>query len=396
MRARAIMLLMAVLVLMPLPVLAGMGVSPGSVDFRGMLRGGYYERYVTVSNPEEDDAVVNIGVEGPVATWFITEPSKFTLPGKAFMLVKIIVRPPNDTPNGLHTGSILFASRPAAQEEFGGSGAQALSAVSVSAVVEVTDVEVLQLKDTVFGVPNTEECRPILVTASYRNTGNIRVVPRVHVDLYTAERKLLESADQTGDTVLPTQAGVTNMRLPFKTAEFICLPIGRYVADVTVTGNGQQMGQSSVPFEIFSRGTLTVSGQLVEVTVPGNITLGETIKIEGVFKNTGQIPELSKLVAEVSQGGNVVGNVAGDELEVLSGGMEKLSAFYKPGSPGRYKLSSYVTYEGHVTERQNKEVDVLWPLSYLVGGAVIVVGVVVALIVLARRRGRSQANQRKR
>jgi hypothetical protein len=390
-----VLTLFVVLLFGPLPALAGIGISPGSLGFESMLRGGYYERYVTVSNPQDDDVVVSVGAEGQVAKWFTTEPNNFNLTGKSFRLVKIIVQPPSDMPNGVYSGTILVAAKPAALEQMGSTGAVAISAVLIDATVTITDVEVLQLNVEGASVQNTEECRPILVSIGLRNTGNVRVTPTVRMEVRTTDtNKVMQTADGTGELVLPTKTSSFNFRIPAKTPEFVCLPIGGYIAETKVYGNGQFVGSSQMPFNVFPRGTLSLAGELLQLDASPNITLGEMVKVDGLFKNTGQLPAMSKLVLEVSQGGNLVGNMAGDEREVNIGGIEKLTAFYRPGSPGRYRITGYVSYEGKLTDRKDVDVEVRWPMSYLLGGAAIVLGIVVALIVLSRRRA-PQAKGRK-
>jgi len=221
------------------------------------------------------------------------------------------------------------------------------------------------------------------------------VTPTVRMEVRTTDTdKVMQTADGTGELVLPTKTSSFNFRIPAKTPEFVCLPIGGYIAETKVYGNGQFVGSSQMPFNVFPRGTLSLAGELLQLDASPNITLGEMVKVDGLFKNTGQLPAMSKLVLEVSQGGNLVGNMAGDEREVNIGGIEKLTAFYRPGSPGRYRITGYVSYEGKLTDRKDVDVEVRWPMSYLLGGAAIVLGIVVALIVLSRRRA-PQAKGRK-
>jgi hypothetical protein len=392
----AVLAMIAFLIIVPLPVIAGVGVSPGELYFNGMLRGGYYERYVTISNPEEDDMLINTGVEGPFAGWFSTNPTTFTLAGKSFQLVKVIVRTPEDMPNGRYQGNILFTSKPAFLDQMGGTGAVAVSAVLVTAGVEITDIEQLQLVVGGIYVQDTEECRPILVSAGMRNTGNVRVTPRMHTEIVTADTgRPMQTGDQTGVAILPTMPGELSQRIPAKTLEFACLPIGKYVANVQIFGNDVQMGTAKINFEIFPRGTLMLSGELLEVTAPSNVTLGEPIRIDGVFKNTGQLPALSKLSVEAYNGG-LVGTANGDEREVSAGSTDKLTAFYVPTTPGLHKLKAYVSYEGRVSDSKEVQVDVRWPSTWLLGGAVVLLAVVVALVILARRRGKKKTDKRGR
>ncbi|PIN89395.1 hypothetical protein COU57_06195 [Candidatus Pacearchaeota archaeon CG10_big_fil_rev_8_21_14_0_10_32_14] len=81
------------------------GVSPGELYYKDVLRGGYAEKSVLVIANSEEPVDIEIEGLGAMKSWF-NYTKKFTLDdGKNFQLV-ISVSPPPDIPNGNYTGFV--------------------------------------------------------------------------------------------------------------------------------------------------------------------------------------------------------------------------------------------------------------------------------------------------
>ena len=377
-------------------VLAGVGLSPACVSFEKMVRGGYAERYLTISNPVDENVSVFINLEGDVAGWITIEPSSFNMSGVGFKIIKIITKPPGHIPNGVYKGRVVVISKPALppEELEAGSSIIVASVVAADISVEISDLQLLRYKVERINLPDTEECRPILINLNLRNTGNVNATPRFHVEIKSKDGgTLLQQYDRTADPILPTTTSTVNLRVPYKIEQFKCIPSGEYLSDIKSYADGALMDSSVLSFKIYPRGTLTVAGEILELKVPENITLGEVAKIEALFKNTGQIPVVAKLNVEVYQGGRLVETLNSDPVEVYMGGVQPLVAYFSPKGGGKYTFLVSVLFEEKKSDIREAEMEVLWPTEYWailgVTGAAIVGGAVF-LILRKRKKGKKR------
>lgn len=362
-------ILIICLSLIPAIAFAGVGLSPSTVYFEKMVRGGYAEKYITVSNPTDEDVSITVAVEGEISGWFDIEPKNFNLSGIGFKIVRVIARPPSNIPNGVYRGRVLIISKPVMPPEAPqGSVIRVASVVAADALVEVSDVQLMRYNVEKLDLPSTEECRPIIITAYVRNTGNVNVTPSFHIEIKSLAGQLVKSYDYKAELpILPTTSKTIFIRVPYEIEHFKCIPEGTYIAEITAyTDDGSVMDKSSIKFKIYKRGVLTVAGELIELKAPKNITLGEVAKVEALFKNTGQIPVAAKLNVEVYSGGRLVQTLSSDPVEVYMGGVNPLTVYFKPGFPGKYTLSAIANFEQKTSNVLQTEIDVLVPLYYWV------------------------------
>jgi len=365
--------------------LGGAGLSPASVDFEDMVRGGYAERYITVSNPTDEMTTVTVGTEGDISGWATAEPQMFNLSGISYRIVKIIVRPPSSIPNGVYSGRMLVVAKPYVPPEMSsGSSVSVASVIMASVSVEISDLQMLSYKVENVRMPDTEECRPILVYFSLRNTGNVNVTPRFDAEIISKSNgETVQKYSEKGSSILPTQALSHSLRIPYKMEQFKCVPEGLYRAHiVSYTDSGSIMDTSDLDIRIYPRGTLTVGGEIMSLEVPNNVTQGDVIKINALFKNTGEIPVMAKLKAEVYSGGRLVDTVSSEQIEVGPGSVVSLPAYYTPSGGGKYKILASVIFEEKSTETVQAEVEVLWPQSYMIIIAILIVACLVAIYLL--------------
>jgi hypothetical protein len=372
---------------------AGVGLSPASVEFKNMLRGGYSELYLTVSNPTAEDTTVSVSVEGELKDWLYIEPGAFNMSGISYKIVKVIARPPNSIPNGYYTSRVLVVAKPALPPEAAaGSTISVASVVSAEASVEVSDLQMLRYAVEGISLPDTEECRPILVYANLRNTGNVNVTPKFNVEISSkTSGTVIQTYDYTSSAVLPTQTSNVLIRVPYNIEQFKCIPEGRYSAQIKAYAGDSVMDTSNLDFRIYQRGVLTVAGEITELKVPRNVTLGDVAKIDAIFKNTGQITVAAKLKAEIYEGGRLVDTVSSDPKEIRAGSMDTLTAYFTPKGGGTHKVIASAVFEEKSSNTAEAVVEVFWPQIYwIVLGAVIVVSVAGILIFRKRPAGRGE------
>ena len=394
---RSLIAAAVLLLLLAQPAFAGIGLSPAEISFKGMIRGGYSEKYFTVSNPTDDLADVNIAITGSVGSWTIIEPQQFTLQGRSFGVFKVIVQPPADTPNGVYNGQIMVVGRPHVSSEGGASSVSVASAVAAGLTVEVSDVQTLRLNVEAASISDTEECRSIIAEFRLRNLGNVRITPHITFDIKNSEGVTVQKHEQNTEEVLPTRATYSMIMLPYQLTKSTCIPEGQYTVDAVIYSDTTVMGRATLGFHVWPRGHLTISGEIIEIQAPTNVTLGETARIDAVFKNTGQLPVSAKLVAEILSGAAIVDTISGDPKEVGIGGIDKLTAYWRPSSPGRYIIRAKATFEDHETATKEATIEANPPGWWMIaGGAAAGMLIVIVVIFTRLRKGKKGKKGRKR
>jgi len=371
------------------PAFAGVGASPADVHSEGLLRGGYAESFISVSNPGAEPQLVTIRIQGETAGWSIAEPNNFTVTGHGYKLIRIIVQPPIDMPNGIYKSTIYITSMDlqAAAAAQQGLGVTVAAGVGVMQYVTITDVEVRQYIIEGISVPDTEECRQVQVIASARNTGNVRLNANFDIDITGSAGEAIKNFNYTSEEMLPTKPYNFVIRTSPDFAGFTCMPTGSYNAKISALLDENVIFTTVLPFNIVPRGTLTMFGVLQNLTLPANATLGETVKIEGTFKNTGQLPELAKLSAEIYKGNKLSKIIEGDAIEANLGETKTLNAYWKPGWPGKYTIKAAALYEGKSTDIIEASIKVMFPTWLIYAVAIIIIATaVIALILMIRPR----------
>jgi hypothetical protein len=366
------------------------GAAPSSFNFPGMLRGGYSEQTVTVSNPSSSDVTIIVSGDGEISQWIHAEPNEFILSPGSSAPVTIIVEPPIDIANGEYKNDLLVLGKPT---NAGDGQVAIVGGVSLAVTAEITDNEETSFEVRRVTIPATEECRPIEVRVSVANTGNVRVIGDFTFTLKTGE-KVLKSIDYITETLLPTREHRFSVELPYEIEQYDCVPVGDYTIDVVGSLSGQEQYSASHPFTIFERGSLSILGELTNIVIPENVEAGQLIKIEADFKNTGELTYRAQLVTELYSGSAIADTVKGDVVEVFSGNTKTLEVLYRPTLPGDYTLKLYAqdSISGAKTIEVEYPFKVILPTIYLIAGLIILI-IIILVIILKLRKKDTQVSQ---
>lgn len=392
---RAALPALIIFALLAMPVAAGVGASPASITFSNLLRSGYAESYMTISNPGSEPVNVSVGIDGNVVGWLTATPSSLVVQPGAFAVVKLVIQPPADIPNGIYSGTVLVMSGPTTPATpAGGTSVAVASAVGVVITAEISEAQRLEYRVEGAWVPDTEECRPVQLVVAVRNTGNVRERARFDINILSSG-STIKSYSWTSDEMLPTKVYNLVARVPYELEQFRCIPVGSYVASFTAWLNDALMYTGSVPFKIWERGSLTVAGAITQLTVPQTVMLGESVRIDAAFHNTGQLPVLAKLKAEIYQKSmsdwRLVDTVESDEIDVNLAATETLTAYYKPGWSGDYKVKATVLFEGKSSAPAEAEFKVLMPTILMAGiGAALIIIIILVVLLWRRQRKKKQ------
>ena len=329
---------------------AGIGVGPSKLTIPDALRGGEYERYVTVFNLGDEEAGFAFGASGDAGGWVSfserdapdTPVEQVSVPGhgEATVLVKVSV--PQGAANGDYEAVISVTT--VARAEGAGSVQAVTLSSQVALTVSVTGTQVLQGRASSIRIRDVEEGYPLRIEAFFQNTGNVEARPQFNVQI--VKGGTVVATFVIADSVVRPESSEM-LHLECDTSDQGC---GDYVCIVEASLNGVVVAREELSFTILPRGTLSRSGACTGVVLDGSPELGTIRKLVATFVNDGQIDTMAKLVGEVYCDGVLVEVLNGDEILVPVGYTGELVAYLKLDNPGKYTVEAQVLYEGKLTD----------------------------------------------
>jgi hypothetical protein len=346
----AVIVLVAVIVCQPVSA-AGIAVGPSSLTIENGLRGGSFERSLTVFNPSDTGFEVVLRTEGSAGDWirFSTidndeEIETIYVPENGQIPVLMRVTVPDDAANGRYTATIVVETVPG--EEIPGSVGMILQAKSALEIT-VTDVEKISGEVTSIVVRDTEVNVPLGVEIGFKNTGNVVVTPEITA-VISRDGSVIDTVTWAETPVRPGTTEQIVMHWPNEG-----LAAGTCQANVMVSLRGEVLADENRTFEILPLGSLTRQGELTDLNYDGALVVGKPIKVTGLFKNSGSIATRAKLSGEVYRGGSLVDVISGDEMTVLVFSEDALTAYYTPKEPGEYTMKTCAVFEGKTTDAKD-------------------------------------------
>jgi hypothetical protein len=329
----------------------GLGISPPSFTVADALRGGEYERTITVFNTADDDGDYELGATGPESGWITfyhtddpeTPITALTIKGhtKERVLVKIQVA--DDASNRDYTPTIYVKSiPPEATAGAGGAVAHAVLKMPVSATIQVTGVQILKGTVESITTADTEIGYPLRIKVAFKNDGNVGANPKIAIRI-TKDGTHIDSFVHDASGIKPGKADTIN--IPWNTTE-----PGDYSASVSVSLGDETLATKDVPFTILPRGAITRKGVLESLSLEGEPVVNRVIKVLAAFENTGTSDARAKFKGELYRDGELVDVLESEEKLVVAGEKPQLIAYYKITVPGEYKIEGIVCYEGKDTE----------------------------------------------
>lgn len=379
--------------LLPVPVWAfGVGMAPMELEIENALRGGVYERVVTVFNPSAADALYNLRAEGQAEAWLSfydwddkTAIQSLTVPGESNTHVLVQVAVPLDIPNDTYTATIYAETSPG--DNSGDMGVSTIMRASSVLSIAVTDIEILSGSVSNINARDTEAGFPLVLEISFKNTGNVFAQPRID---YQINRENIEiAAFSYAETSVKPESQETIM-VEWETAAD---QTGDYIAHVAVSLDEKALATREIPFKILPPGSLTKQGELISLAYEGQPLPDSMLKIQADFQNTGQGDVRANLITELYRDGNLIDATKSEETLVPVGQTGTLTSYLKLGEAGKYTIKGSVAYEGKQTGAKEISVDTAGAqtgLSFtswlIIIGIVVVLAVVIITVRLRRRR----------
>jgi len=318
--------------------------------FDNSLKGYTYENMLTVINMDTEDMNYSLSSSGDIGGWVSfycldtdTQIQTAIVPANSKTSVIVKFQIPPDAASKNYTGELVVRSVP---KESDASGSQQSLIVGGSSQVRiiVTGDQIIDGVVNGIAVNDIEPGYPLKVETMFRNTGNVVVTPETKVTILK-DREIIQSYIYNKTTIKPsvTEAIIAE----WKTTEEN-IP-GDYTANVTVSLDGNILRSSDLTFKIFPVGTFTRQGNLTDIIIEGEPTIGSMVKVYAFFENTGEIATAAKFSGEVYKDGNLIDTITSEELQVEKYKEAELVSYFKLESKGDYLIKGKVIYSGKET-----------------------------------------------
>ena len=335
----------------------GVGVSPTSFTISNALRGGEFEKEITIINPTEEESSYTFNATGIIKDWVsfhniddLSSIDYITVPGKESDETnkkKVIVRikVPADVSNDIYNGTIYIKTAP--KETTGDGGLSTKTRVPIRVGVDVSGTQILNGTVNDIYTRDIEINYPLRINVLFENTGNVIATPSIDVKILKKDGKNIDSFVHDNTSVKPYSTDT--IELFWNSTGY---GVGEYDAMVSVYLGGKQIGEKKLSFNILERGSLTRTGDIKELYIENEPVVGIYIKIHATFENTGEIESDVQFKGEVYKNDNLIDIVTSDEILLLPGETETLTSYYKINEPGIYKIRGIILFSGKQTDPQ--------------------------------------------
>lgn len=331
-------LLIGVLFLIPLTSADYIGISPASVFFENVLRGGYSERIVIITINTEIPTAVEVQLRGEVADWINVSAENFEVTKNNPYSLKISVNPPADIPNGNYTGFLRVRTSPTGQVKEGYATGVVQTALDLSIKVEITDLEILSCSASRFEIFSAEKGDPIVLKTEITNRGNIRISPKIRVDIWNQEQtRIVKTQEFSTEEIMPTTSQMITNQISSND-----LQIDQYWAEISIL---DCYASQVLTFDVLEVGALKSSGELSKILISPWHNVGETLEIKAYFSNTGEKRFDAQFKGTISLEGKIVDLLESELISVNIGDEETFLFYFTPKRQGKYIVTGRVFYD---------------------------------------------------
>lgn len=331
---------------------ANVGVSPASIYFPDVLRGGYAERSVTVSADSIEPIGIQISTWGEAKDWINYSEDFFELVKDSPHQLNIFVTPPDDIPNGNYTGFVRIMTSSLGESIEGHAVGVVRSSLDLAITIEIVDSEIIQCKTSHFEVNSVEKGDDIVFIMDILNEGNIRINPRIVVDIWNSDQtEIIHHVDFSDQQVLPTREDKFLVRVPSGGFD-----VSQYWAEVSVL---DCFSSALLTFDVLGVGALSANGVLLRILSVPNASIGDTVLIEASFKNTGEKEVEAQFKGRITKNGKLVQILESPTSDVLINDIEKFPFYFTPQESGRYVIDGRVYYDSKKTFEKSAVIEIM-------------------------------------
>jgi hypothetical protein len=327
------------------------GVSPATLFFEEVLRSGYSERTVVISVDSEEPVAIQLTPRGEITEWINYSANNFSVSKRNPYILTISVTPPSDAPNGNYTGFLRIMTSEFGEGVEGHAVGIVRTALDLSMIVEVTDIEVRNCRAYEFNVESVEKGDDIVFNFQVENNGNIRLEPRISIDIWDRDQtEIVKSQEFSNQEILPTTKKDFQARMDSDD-----LNLGQYWAEISVI---DCYSKETLTFDVLEPGALKAEGVLLSILTNKTAETGETVPVDVGFKNTGEKEVEAYFKGRASLGEKIVQILETDKINVPVDSIEHFTLFFTPEEPGRYIISGRVFYSSKKTFESSTVIDV--------------------------------------
>lgn len=348
---RMLFLVLTVLLLLSSVSAANIGISPATIYFKDVLRGGYAEKIVTITIDSSEPTKVVLAPRGEIAEWISFEKTEFEVSKNKPYYLKIILQPPTDVPNGNYTGFLRVTTSGKSESIEGQATGIINPALDLYLEVDITDIEYSSCRAWDFSVQSAEKGDDVLFKLKIYNEGNIRLSPTIKIDIWDQERtEIVKQLEFSNEIVIPTTEEELNIYMDSSD-----LDLGQYWAEVSSI---ECYSSETLTFDVLEEGALKAQGVLLSVTSPPWIKVGDTTLIEALFENNGEKNVNARFKGEITLGNKIVQILESEASLVDMGEIESFKFYFTPTKEGRYIVTGMVFYDGKRTFEKSTVINV--------------------------------------
>jgi len=323
----------------------GLSVLPAFIKMN-VIRGQKFNVSISVSNPDSNEWTYLIRADDNITDWvsFYMEGqneriSQITVPAATSKDFIASFNIPKDAQNGNYLSTIFVETL------YSGSGSQNYTSslkikVPITVSLNVIGSQILAGLVKNITVTDIEINRLLRIKTEFKNIGEVVATPRIEGVI---KKNGVEIANFMHNT---TSVYVGNTSIINAEWDTTGQTVGDYVANVKIYLDFRLLEEENLNFKILDRGTLTAEGIITKVTIPDKTKVGQPIKIEVLFKNTGEMDIIAKIIGEIYQDDDLIDSIEGEETLIETNDEETLTAYFKTENPGDYQFKGNVLYEG--------------------------------------------------
>ncbi len=343
-------LLTAILLFSGMAAAVNVGVSPATLSFKNVLRGGYAHGSVVVSVDSPYPVRIAANATGDVASW-LNFTSNFSSSVNNPYVLGISVTPPDNMPNGNYTGFVRIETLATNGTVPGQAVGIIHSTLDVYIKVEVVDTQVLQCSAGSFSVQSVEQGDDAVFNVNVTNQGNVIINPKISIKVWDENQtKVVKEINTQGGNILPTLKKQISIRM--NTADF---PISQYWADVSVD---DCLASNLLTFDVLQPGALKADGIFLNLLSSPNANVGDTVPIIANFKNTGEKEVSAEFKGQITKSGRIVQLLDSPVATVPINQLNTFNFYFTPKSPGEYIITGRIYYSGKQSYELSTKVEV--------------------------------------
>lgn len=327
------------------------GVSPATLTFKNVLRGGYSHGNLVISADSQTKTNITVTALGNVSTW-LNFTKNFSVSRDNPYILDVSATPPRDTPNGNYTGFLRIETSSLGAKSKGAFVGLVKSTLNVYVTIEVVDTQVIQCSASKYSVNSVEKGDNVIFNINITNTGNVKLKPRIIIEIWNeAQNKLLKKVDTFGDEILPSLKKYISIKVP--TSQ---LDISQYWADVSAV---DCLSSKLLTFDVLKPGALKANGVLLGILANKTAKVGDTVPIEATFKNIGEKQVNAEFKGQITKNGKIIQLLDSPVSEVEVGKIGFFHFYFTPKRNGMYLVSGRVYYSGKQTYESSIKINVV-------------------------------------